>query len=245
MSAGTEKGGRVVLVTGGSRGIGRACVEAFARAGDIVVATSTNEAGAAAVQAHLALVCDVRDTDAVQRCVAATVERLGRLDVVINNAGIAGENSLEPADDDERWFDIIDVNLHGTYRVCKAVLPHLPDGTGRILNVGSTLSLRGVPEQSAYCAAKHGVLGFTRALALQVAARGITVNAICPGWTETDMMEQRAREIGVDAASLAAGVPIGRATSPNEVAAMAMYLASPAAGSVTGQALVIDGGSLA
>lgn len=245
MSAGTENGGRVVLVTGGSRGIGRACVEAFTRAGDIVVATATTAAGAAAAQPHLAMACDVRDTNAVQRCVAASVARFGRLDVVINNAGIAGENSLVPADDDERWFEIIDVNLHGTYRVCKAALPHLPDGTGRILNVGSTLSLRGVPEQSAYCAAKHAVLGFTRALALKVASRGITVNAICPGWTETDMMNQRARELGVDAASLGAGVPIGRATSPDEVAAMAVYLASPAASSVTGQALVIDGGSLA
>lgn len=235
----------VALVTGGSRGIGRACVEAFAQAGYRVAACATTEAGARAANPAYAFACEVADKSAVRRGIEGVLSTLGRLDVVINNAGIAGTNSLAPDDDDALWHRIVDVNLHGTYYVAKAALPHLPDGSGRIINIASTLGLTGVPEQTAYCAAKHAVVGFTRALALHVAPRGITVNAICPGWTSTDMMEQRAGELGVDTATLARGVPLGRAVTPKEVASMALYLASPAAALVTGQALVIDGGSLA
>lgn len=235
----------VALVTGGSRGIGRACVEAFSRAGFRVAACATTEAGARAADPAYAFACDVADRESVRRGIEGVLARLGRVDVVVNNAGIAGNNSLAPDDDDALWHRIVDVNLHGTYYVSKAALPHLPEGEGRIINIASTLGLIGVPEQTAYCAAKHGVVGFTRALALHVAPRGITVNAICPGWTRTDMMEQRAGELGVDTDALARGVPLGRAVEPEEVAAMALYLASPAARSITGQALVIDGGSLA
>lgn len=236
---------RVALVTGGSRGIGKACVEAFTRAGFAVAACATTEDAARAGGPAYAFACDVADKDAVRRGLDDVRARLGRLDVVVNNAGIAGSNSLAPDDDDALWHRIVEVNLHGTYYVSKAALPHLPDDEGRIINVASTLGLRGVPEQTAYCAAKHAVVGFTRALALHVAPRGITVNAICPGWTRTDMLDQRAGELGVDAADLARGVPLGRVVEPEEVAAMALYLASPAARAVTGQALVIDGGSLA
>lgn len=236
--------GRVVLVTGGSRGIGRACVEAFAAAGYRVAACATTREGAAAGNPTHAFACDVSDKASVKRGLDEVLRHLGRLDVIVNNAGVAGENALDD-DNDDVWHRIIDVNLHGTYYVSKAALPHLPDGSGRIINVGSTLSLRGVPDQTAYCAAKHAVVGFTRALALHAAPRGVTVNALCPGWTRTDMMQQRATELGARPEDLARGVPTGRVVEPEEVASLALYLASEAARSITGQTLVVDGGSLA
>jgi NAD(P)-dependent dehydrogenase (short-subunit alcohol dehydrogenase family) len=173
------------------------------------------------------------------------VRRLGRLDALICNAGLAGSNSLDPDASDELWHRILDVNLHGTYHFCKHAAPHLPDRTGRIINVASVLALKGVPDQTAYCAAKHGVLGFTRALALALAPRGITVNAICPGWTRTEMARERMRELGLTEEALKAGVPLGRMIEPAEVAELALYLASPRAGGITGQALTLDGGALA
>jgi NAD(P)-dependent dehydrogenase (short-subunit alcohol dehydrogenase family) len=134
------------------------------------------------------------------------------------------------------------------YRVAyfaKYALPHLPDGSGRIVNVGSVLSLRGVPDQVAYSAAKHGVLGLTRALAHLAAPRRITVNCLCPGWTRTEMAEGRMDELGLSAEQIAASVPIGRIVEPDEVASLALYLLSDAAAAITGQALLVDGGSLA
>ncbi len=237
--------GRVALVTGGSRGIGKACVEAFGAAGYRVAACATTQEGARAGSPAFAFACDVANKDDVKRGVSDVLRRLGRLDVVINNAGVAGENSLAADDDDAFWQRVLDVNLNGTYYVSKAALPHLPDGSGRIINVGSSLSFRGAPEQTAYTAAKHAVIGFTRALALHVAPRGVTVNALCPGWTRTDMMRMRAGELGVSEQDLAAGVPLGRAVEPEEVASLALYLASEQARSITGQALIVDGGSLA
>jgi NAD(P)-dependent dehydrogenase (short-subunit alcohol dehydrogenase family) len=235
----------VVFVTGGSRGIGRALVERFTAEGWRVAACATTQAGAEASGAELPLALDVTDGAAVRATVSRVVDELGRLDAVVNNAGVAGENSLAPDDDDALWHRIVDVNLHGTYYVSKAALPHLPDGTGRVVNIGSTLSLKGVPDQTAYCAAKHAVLGFTRALARKLAPRGITANCICPGWTRTDMASQRGAELGIDEAQMAAGVPLGRIVEPAEVAYLAHYLTTPAAASITGQSLVVDGGALA
>lgn len=241
----SDAAGRVAWITGGSRGIGLALVHAFADAGYRVATCATSEAGAAASGAELHFACDVSDAAQVRAGVSQIVARWGRIDVLINNAAIAGSNSLDPEADDELWHRIIDVNLHGTYRVSKAALPHITRPGGRILQIASTLGLRGVPDQSAYCAAKHGVIGFTRALALHRAAAGITVNAICPGWVRTDMAAMRAQELGTTVAALAADVPTGRMVEADEVAALALYLASPAAASITGQALTIDGGSLA
>jgi NAD(P)-dependent dehydrogenase (short-subunit alcohol dehydrogenase family) len=235
----------VVLVTGGSRGIGRACVAAFAAAGWRVASCATTQDGAKSRGAALGLACDVADRGAAQELIARVVGELGRLDAVVNNAGVAGENSLSPEDDDALWHRIIGVSLHGTYFVTKHALPHLPEHSGRIINMGSTLSLRGVPDQTAYCAAKHAVVGFTKSIALAVAPRGITANAICPGWVRTDMAAQRGRELSLDEAAMARSVPLGRLVEPEEVAALALWLTSPAAASITGQTLVMDGGSLA
>jgi NAD(P)-dependent dehydrogenase (short-subunit alcohol dehydrogenase family) len=236
----------VCFVTGGSRGVGRAIVEAFRAAGYKVAACATSADGAAAGEPDLALACDLRDPSAIKAALDETVRALGGLTVVVNNAGVAGSDVLDVADlEDEHWTRTLDVNLSGAYHVCKHALAALPDGRGRILNIGSTLSHRGVPDGIAYCASKHGLIGLTRALAKRLATRGVTVNAVCPGWVRTDMATQRASELNTDTASLAASVPIGRMLEPDEVAAMCVYLASPEAAGVTGQSFNIDGGSTA
>ncbi|MFT3771672.1 MAG: SDR family oxidoreductase [Minicystis sp.] len=143
------------------------------------------------------------------------------------------------------WHQIIDVNLHGTYHVCKHALPHLPDGRGRIINISSILGVKGVSDQTAYCTSKHAVIGLTRSLAHLAAPRRITVNALCPGWVRTEMAEERMREIGVTEADFKHTVPLGRFIEPGEVADLAIYLVSEAASGITGQALLIDGGTSA
>jgi NAD(P)-dependent dehydrogenase (short-subunit alcohol dehydrogenase family) len=162
---------------------------------------------------------------------------------LVTCAGIAGANTLDG--DDALWHAIVGSNLHGTYYCCKAAVPLLPDQTGRIVTVASVLGLRGVADQTAYCAAKHGVVGFTRSLALALAPRGIMVNAVCPGWVDTEMARQRYRELGITAAEAAAAVPTGRIASPEEVADAVAWLLRPGTRSISGHALPIEGGGLA
>jgi NAD(P)-dependent dehydrogenase (short-subunit alcohol dehydrogenase family) len=223
------------VVTGGTRGIGKAVADRLASDGwDIVILARHMVASS-----HRVVVCDVADAASVRAVFAG----LHRVDALVNCAGIAGANALDG--DDALWHAIIDSNLHGTYHCCKAALPLLPDSTGRIVNIASVLGLRGVPDQTAYCAAKHAVVGFTRALALALAPRGITVNALCPGWVDTEMATQRYGELGITAEQAAAGVPTGRIASPQEVADAVVWLLRPEARGITGHALPIDGGGLA
>jgi NAD(P)-dependent dehydrogenase (short-subunit alcohol dehydrogenase family) len=225
----------LAVVTGGTRGIGRAVSDRLAAEGwDVLVI-----ARQAVPSPHRFATCDVADAAAVRAVFAG----LDRVDALVNCAGIAGANRLDG--DDALWHAIIGSNLHGTYHCCKAVLPLLPDRTGRIVNVASVLGLRGVPDQTAYCAAKHGVVGFTRALALAVAPRGITVNALCPGWVDTGMAVQRYAELGITAEQAAVGVPTGRIASPAEVADATIWLLRPGSRNITGHALPVDGGGLA
>jgi NAD(P)-dependent dehydrogenase (short-subunit alcohol dehydrogenase family) len=226
---------RQAVVTGGTRGIGRAIADRLAAEGWAVLTLARHPADSP----HPFQACDVADAESVRAVFAG----LDRVDALVNCAGIAGANRLDG--DDALWHAIIGSNLHGTYHCCKAALPLLPDGTGRIINIASVLGLRGVPDQTAYCAAKHGVVGLTRALALALAPRGITVNALCPGWVDTDMAAQRYAELGITAAQAAAGVPTGRIASPDELADATMWLLRPEARSITGHALPIDGGGLA
>ena len=226
---------RQAVVTGGTRGIGLAVADRLAEEGFDVLVLARRPGDSA----HRFAACDVADAAAVRTVFAG----LPGVDVLVNCAGIAGANRLDG--DDALWHAIIGSNLHGTYHCCKAALPLLPDQTGRIVNIASVLGLRGVPDQTAYCAAKHGVVGFTRALALAVAGRGITVNALCPGWVDTDMAAQRYQELGITAEQAAAGVPTGRIATPADVADAVIWLLRPEARGITGHALPIDGGGLA
>src|SRR5207237_2529235 len=184
--------------------------------------------------------------------VAAAFERFRarrpRLDALINNAGVGGGLPIHRTDT-ESWRRILDTNVWGTFLVTRQAVPLLADG-GRVVNMSSVLGRFGVPGYTAYCASKHAVIGFTRALALELAGRRITVNAICPGWVETDMaaqgMQNGANAMGITLEEFRAGalgaVPIGRIIEPNEVASLVRFLASPQAAAITGQTYNICGG---
>jgi NAD(P)-dependent dehydrogenase (short-subunit alcohol dehydrogenase family) len=247
--------GRAAFVTGASRGIGEAIARRFAAEGARValaarsradcerIAGDLREAGADAV----ALTCDVTDRASISAAVGAAASRFGTIDILVNNAGLGGPTPLSDPDD-SRWDAIVAANLTGVFRVTREAAPRLADG-GRIINLSSVLGRFGVPGFSAYCATKHGVIGMTRALALELAPRGITVNAICPGWVETEMARDGWRRIGegdVDEGRNAAArmAPLKRVLQPEEIAGLAAYLASDDARSVTGQAIVADGGQV-
>jgi len=232
------------LVTGGSRGIGAAIVERFKAAGWRVATCARALDHLARSPADFKFACDVADAGAVRAGVAAVAQEFGAIDALVNNAGIAESNPLESDSDDAIWHRVIDVNLNGSYYFSKCAFPHIPDG-GRIVNMGSVLSHIGVAEQSAYSAAKHAVLGFTRAFAHHAARRGVTVNAVCPGWVRTDMARNRWEELGIDETKAASRVPLERVVEPAEVASLVYFLASDEAGAITGQAFTIDGGMLA
>lgn len=233
-----------VLVTGGSRGIGLAIVEQFKAAGWRVATCARALSHLADNNADYKFGCDVTDAEAVQSGIAAVVQHLGAIDALVNCAGLAGSNPLDPESDDALWQHIIDVNLNGTYYVTKYAFPHMSDG-GRIINIGSVLSHIGSADQTAYTAAKHAILGFTRAFAHYAASRSVTCNAVCPGWVRTDMASDRWKALEIDEQDAASQVPLGRIVEPAEVASLVQYLASDAAGAITGQAFTIDGGMLA
>ena len=227
---------RIAVVTGGTRGIGHAIATRLAAESWRVIVAARHSATVPDCEFRG---CDITDPLSV----AGLFQGLDRVDALVNNAGLAGANALDG--DDALWHAIIMANLHGTYHCCKAALPRLPDGSGRIVNIASVLGLRGVADQTAYSAAKHGVVGFTRALALALAPRGITVNAVCPGWVDTEMARQRFAELGISRDVAAAGLPTRKIPTPDEVADAVLWLLRPEARSITGHALPIDGGGLA
>lgn len=226
-----------IVVTGGTKGIGRAIAARLAEDGATVIAVARHVADLPAGVSFAA--CDVTDPASVKNLFAG----LGRVDALVNAAGLAGPNPLLP--DDPLWGAILAVNLTGPWLCSTAALPNMPDRVGRIVNISSTLGLRGVPDQPAYCAAKHGLIGLTRSLALAVAARGITVNAVCPGWVDTEMAQARFRDLGITPAEAAQSVPMRRIATPEDVAGIVAFLLSPAAAHLTGHALPVDGGALA
>ncbi len=253
--------GKVALVTGGGQGIGRAIALAFAEQGARVAIASRNrerlaatarEMGAVGAEA-LALPADVAQRPQVESAIGELTQCWGRLDILVNNAGTSGMTPLSGgAEVDRLWHQILATNLTGMYYVTRAALPHMPDHAhGRIINISSVLGKFGVAGYAAYCTSKHGVIGFTRALAPELAPRGITVNAICPGWVDTAMARQgiaevsAAREVSAEEFRRQAleMVPLKRMIEGAEVAALATYLASEAAAALTGQAINICGGA--
>jgi len=249
---------RVALVTGGGTGIGKAVARAMAQEGARVVIAARDWARLEAVaeelraEGHsvLPVAVDVTDKAGNRDCVNRIREHWGRVDILVNNAGASGMTPMDEADDG-LWHAIVDTNLTGVYLLTKEVLGIMgDDGHGRIINMSSVLGKFGVPGYAAYCASKHGLIGFTRALALELVSRGITVNALCPGWVDTEMsrtgIEQIAERLGTDPESFKqqalAAVPIRRFLDPVEIARFAVYLASDKASGITGQALNICGG---
>jgi NAD(P)-dependent dehydrogenase (short-subunit alcohol dehydrogenase family) len=245
--------GKVAFVTGASRGIGEAIASRFGREGARVVLASRDVAACerlaermrAEHQEAFSVSCDVTDRASVARAIGAAVSRWDRIDILVNNAGVSGPTPLEDPDD-SRWDAILATNLTGAFRVTREASPFLSRG-GRIINMSSVLGRFGVAGFGAYAASKHGIIGLTRSLALELAPRAITVNAICPGWVETEMGREGFRRFGGEdqgrqaAAKMA---PLGRVLEADEIAGLAAYLASEDARSVTGQAIVIDGGQV-
>jgi ketoreductase len=250
--------GKIALVTGGGSGIGKAIALTLSQNGAKVAIASRNFARLKQTAAGLraagfsvsAVQMDVRDKSDVRRAVAQVESQTGAIHILVNNAGISGL-SLMSDEDDGKWHDIIDTNLNGMYFITKEVLRHMPDHAGgRIINISSVLGKFGVPGYTAYCTTKHGMIGFTRALALEVVQRGITVNTLCPGWVDTEMAQlginQTAELQGITPeqfkAQAVAAVPIRRFLEADEVAELVCYIASEAARGITGQAINICGG---
>ena len=245
----------MAFITGGGRGIGRACAERLARAGFAVAIGGRSRAHldqtvAAIGGDALAIDLDVTNEASVADAFDRAQRELGKVSVLVNNAGIALSSSFAKTSlaDFERTLA---VNLTGAFLCARAALPGMLQArSGRIINIASTAARMGFRYTAAYCASKHGLLGLTRALALEVAQKGITVNAVCPGWTETEMLHGSIENIrsatgksAEDAReALARMNPMGRIIKPEEVAELVAYVASEAAAAVTGQALGVDGG---
>ena len=245
-----------ILVTGGGRGIGRAVALSFAAPGNIVAIAArtraqlddTAQAIAARGAVAVPLVVDVTDEQSVTRGFAELRAAAPALDVLVNNAGMGGGQPIDETDT-ASWRRVVDTNVWGTFLVTRLAVPMLAS-PGRVVNVSSVLGRFGVPGYTAYCASKHAVIGFTRALALELVKRGITVNAVCPGWVDTEMAAQGMRggasAMGITfeefRAQALGAVPIGRIIQPEEVAGLVMFLASPQAAAITGQTYNICGG---
>lgn len=251
--------GRHALVTGASRGIGAAIAAALAAAGATVSLVGRDAARLAAMATQIGgpdravpVVADVTRADAVRAAFAAARQRLGPVHILVNNAGQAASATFANTDE-TLWNRLLSVNLTGTYLCTReAIADMLQAGFGRIVNIASIAGLRGAAYISAYAASKHAVIGLTRSLALEYATRNITVNAVCPGYTDTDMVQQAIgnimRKTGRSESEALAAItvtnPQGRLITPAEVSNAVLWLCRPGTESVTGQSIVIAGGEV-
>ncbi len=246
---------KVALVSGGGRGIGAAVARRLAQDGFRVVVTGRTESEIEAVAAELsgiAIRADFGDRVAVDALLGDIVDRVGRVDVLVNNAGIATSAPLHKVSD-EMWDHIIEINATAPFRLCRALIPAMVEaGWGRVVNIASNAGVSGYRYSAAYCASKHALVGLTRALAVDLARTGVTINAVCPGWVDTRMVveatERISRKTGrsvAQAKEILAGMsPQGRVLDPDEVAHVVSMLCADGARGIHGQALVIDGGQI-
>jgi 3-oxoacyl-[acyl-carrier protein] reductase len=239
--------GQTALVTGATRGIGKAIASRLAQAGARVVGTATSDAGAAQISEALAphggrgVVLNVADAASREALLASLAERDEMPDILVNNAAITRDTLLLRMKDDD-WDAVIETNLSANFRLTKACVRRMmKERRGRIISIASVVGLMGNAGQTNYAAAKAGVIGFTKALAREVASRGITVNAIAPGFIDTDMTKVLTEE---QRAGLLTQIPAGRLGEPADIAEAALFLALPGAAYITGQTLSVNGGML-
>lgn len=238
---------KIAVVTGAGRGIGRAVALAYAKMGADVVCVSRTEENSAKVAAEVeaigrrawAVAVDVSDTAAVDAAAKGILESTSRIDILVNNAGVTRDNLLMRMSEEE-WDTVIDTNLKGAFNFTKALTrPFIKQRSGRIINIASVIGLIGNAGQSNYAASKAALIGFTKSIAKELATRGITVNAIAPGFIETDMtaaLSEKMRE------GILGNVPLERFGSPDDIAHAAVFLAMEPSGYITGQVLTVDGG---
>jgi 3-oxoacyl-[acyl-carrier protein] reductase len=237
----------IALVTGASRGIGQAIALALGTKGATVIGTATTEQGAAAIQntfgeqgiKGMGLALDVTEASSIESGLKAIQDAFGAPTILVNNAGITRDNLLMRMKDDE-WNAVIDTNLGSVYRLSKACIRGMMKAKrGRIINIGSVVGATGNPGQANYCAAKAGMIGFTKSLARELGSRGITVNAVAPGFIDTDMTRALPAE---QREALIKQVPAGRLGTPEDIAAAVVFLASASASYITGDTLHVNGG---
>ena len=241
----------VVLVTGSTKGIGKTIAEAFAKEGATVVILGRNEASAQKTKTELtqqglkaeSFACDVTNPENVQEIVNKILDKYKRIDILVNNAGITKDNLLLRMSEND-WDEVIQTNLKGVFNCTKIVSKVMlkasaKGGKGKILNIASIIGITGNAGQANYAASKAGIIGFTKSVAKEIASRGITVNAVAPGYIHTDMtseLKENVRE------QILKSIPLGRLGMPKDVAGVCLFLASKDADYITGQTIVVDGG---
>ncbi len=239
--------GQVALVSGATRGIGKAVSLALGKQGAVVIGTATSENGAQEIGRYLdeagikgaGMKLDVTQAAEVDSVLASIRERFGEVGILVNNAGITRDNLLMRMKEEE-WDAIMDTNLKSVFRLSQAVLKAMMKArTGRIISIASVVGVAGNPGQTNYAAAKAGIIGFTKSLAREVGSRNITVNCVAPGFIDTDMTRALSEE---QRNALLGHIPLGRLGQPEDIAAAVVFLASPAAGYITGETLQVNGG---
>lgn len=237
--------GEIALVTGASRGIGKAIAEQLAADGATVIGTATTQDGADKISEYLGeqggkgMMLNVTDHDSIKTVTTAIGDEYGAISILVNNAGITGDNLLMMMKD-KQWDDIISTNLTSVFRLSKTVLrPMMKARKGRIINIASVVGLTGNPGQTNYAAAKSGIIGFSKSLAREIGSRNITVNTVAPGFIDTDMTRQLPEE---QREALIKQIPLNRLGDPADIAHAVSFLASPGAGYITGETINVNGG---